>query len=305
MTWLKRIFLFGIVNLVVIVTVSFILSMLGIGNYQIGGNQIDLGSLMVFCAIWGGVGSLISLMISKPMAKWSMGVRVIDPNRPASPLEAQLLQTVHSQARAAGLTKMPEVGVYQSPEVNAFATGPTRNNSLVAVSTGLINRMNKDAVEGVLGHEVAHIANGDMVTMALIQGVVNAFVMFFARICAHAVSTFLRRDGDERSSGAMNWILVMVFEVVFGLLAMMIVAAFSRYREYRADAGGAKLAGRGKMIAALEALAGTSQLVDTSHESLAALKISGKANRFAALFSTHPPLEDRIRQLKALRVSGV
>jgi heat shock protein HtpX len=192
---------------------------------------------------------------------------------------------------------MPEVGIYESPEVNAFATGPSRNNSLVAVSSGLLRGMNRDEVEGVLGHEIAHIANGDMVTMTLVQGVINAFVIFFAKAAAWAIANFMRGNNDEGPSFMVAFGIEMVLHIIFGFVGMIIVAWFSRYREFRADQGGAKLAGTGKMVAALERLKSTTDLVDNRQESIAAFKISGKGG-FMALFSTHPPLEQRIARLK-------
>ena len=194
---------------------------------------------------------------------------------------------------------MPEVGIYNSPEVNAFATGPSKRNSLVAVSTGLLNGMSQDEVEGVLAHEVSHIANGDMVTMTLIQGVVNAFVMFFARIAAFAVSNFMR--GDDEEGEGLGWFahmaVIFVFEIIFGLLGSIVVAFFSRYREYRADSGAARLAGREKMIAALQRLKNQTYM-DKRGESLATLKISNRKGGLAALISTHPSLDDRIKALQ-------
>jgi heat shock protein HtpX len=298
----KRIFLFILTNILVVATISILLSIFGVTHYveRAGrGYGLNLQNLLVICLVWGFVGAFISLALSKVMAKWMMGLSVIDPRR-ATGIEAQLVMTVHRLARQAGLTSMPEVAIYESEEVNAFATGPTRSNSLVAVSTGLLQNMSWEEVEGVLGHEVAHIANGDMVTMTLLQGVVNAFVMFLSRVLAFVVSTALSRSDDEESSFPylLNGILTFVFDIFFTLLGSMVVAAFSRYREYRADAGGAKLAGRHKMIAALERLRRTHELVDNSAApSLASMKISNKGG-FLALFSTHPPLEERIRRLQ-------
>lgn len=301
MTWFKRILLFGVTNILMVVTISMILSFLGVGNYvnkyADGVSTLDYQSLMVFCLVWGMVGSIFSLLISKFMAKKFMGVEVVSETDPRF---GGLVRSVHRLAQRAGLKKMPEVGVYSSPEINAFATGPTKNNSLVAVSTGLLQSMNADEVEGVLGHEVAHIANGDMVTMTLLQGVVNAFVMFFARILAFAVSNFLSKD-DERSSPMVQMLLVFVFEIVFGLLGMMVVAAFSRWREFRADSGGAQLAGKNRMISALEALRtrGANRIADAS-PAVASMKISSKkAGGLMALLSTHPPLELRLERLSA------
>jgi len=303
MAMAKRIFLFLAVNILVITTVSIVLSLLGVQPY-LNEHGINYEALMVFCLVWGMGGAFISLMLSKIMAKWMMGVRIIDPNT-LNAAERELVFSVHNMAKAAGLRKMPEVGIYQSPEVNAFATGPTRNNSLVAVSTGLLQRMGKTEVEGVLGHEVAHIANGDMVTMTLVQGVVNAFVMFLARVLAYAIITFLSRGRDSQGaavSGLAYYAIVFVLQMILMVFAMIIIAAFSRYREFRADAGGARLAGREKMIAALEGLKKTYNIqderVEEKHASVAAFKISGRKSKFAALFSTHPPLDVRIERLR-------
>ncbi len=297
----KRIFLFILTNILVVATISILLSVFGVTHYveRAGkGFHLNLQKLMIICLVWGFVGAFISLALSKVMAKWMMGLSVIDP-RTASGGEAQLVTTVHRLARAAGLTTMPEVAIYESEEVNAFATGPTRSSSLVAVSTGLLHSMSWEEVEGVLGHEIAHISNGDMVTMALLQGVVNAFVMFLSRVVAFAISSAMSRSDEENSFPRMlNFILTIVFDIVFTLLGSMVIAAFSRYREYHADAGGANLAGRGKMIAALDRLRMTQEKVDNSEApALAAMKISNKGG-FLALFSTHPPLEDRIARLK-------
>jgi len=297
----KRIFLFILTNILVVATISILLSVFGVTHYveRAGkGFHLNLQKLMIICLVWGFVGAFISLALSKVMAKWMMGLSVIDP-RTASGGEAQLVTTVHRLARAAGLTTMPEVAIYESEEVNAFATGPTRSSSLVAVSTGLLHSMSWEEVEGVLGHEIAHISNGDMVTMALLQGVVNAFVMFLSRVVAFAISSAMSRSDEENSFPRMlNFILTIVFDIVFTLLGSMVIAAFSRYREYHADAGGANLAGRGKMIAALDRLRKTQEKVDNSEApALAAMKISNKGG-FLALFSTHPPLEDRIARLK-------
>ncbi len=298
----KRVFLFILTNVLVVATISILLSVFGVTHYveRAGrGYGLNLQNLLVVCLVWGFVGAFISLALSKVMAKWMMGLTVIDPRR-ASGIEAQLVMTVHRLARQAGLTTMPEVAIYESEEVNAFATGPTRSSSLVAVSTGLLRSMSWEEVEGVLGHEVAHIANGDMVTMTLLQGVVNAFVMFLSRVLAFVVSTAVSRSDDEESAfpRMLNMILTIVFDIVFTLLGSMVVAAFSRYREYRADAGGASLAGRHKMIAALDRLRRTQELIDNSEApAMAAMKISNKGG-FLALFSTHPPLEDRIRRLQ-------
>jgi heat shock protein HtpX len=291
----KRIFLFMLTNVLVMVSVSIVLSVLGVNGYMTA-SGLNYSSLMIFCLVWGFVGSGISLLMSKFMAKRMMGVEVVDERGPY----ADLVRKVHGLARAAGLTKMPEVGVYQSPEVNAFATGPSRNNSLVAVSSGLLHQMNTDEVEGVLAHEIAHVANGDMVTMALIQGVVNAFVMFFARLAAFALQNFMNGESDEDRPAASGWayhISVIVFELAFSFLGMFIVAYFSRVREFRADKGGAQFAGKNKMIGALRRLQQKIDLVDDSQDSIKAMKISSKKGLMNFL-STHPSLEDRIAALE-------
>jgi heat shock protein HtpX len=292
----KRIFLFFAVNLLILITISVTMSLFGLQPY-LNAQGIDYRSLMVFCVLWGMGASLISLALSRKMAKWTMGVKVIDPNT-TDPAARQLVADVHNLARAAGLPKMPEVGIYDSPEVNAFATGPTRARALVAVSTGILRRMDRRELEGVLGHEITHVANGDMVTMTLIQGVINAFVMFFARVIAFAVAQFLRRD-DSGPSFMIQMMLTIVLEIAFSVLGYMVVAFFSRIREFRADAGGARLAGRDTMISALEALKHTTGLVDNRKEALATLKIAGgKGPGLRMLFATHPPLDERIARLR-------
>lgn len=298
MAWTKRVFLFLAVNILIVLTISIVLNLLGVRPY-LTARGIDLGALAVFCLIWGMGGAFISLALSRVIAKWMTGVQVITTDHP-DPATRELVNTVHNLARAANLPAMPQVGIYDSPEPNAFATGPTKRRALVAVSTGLLRRMGRREVEGVLGHEISHIANGDMVTMTLLQGVINAFVMFLARVLAFVFSQALRRD-DERGGGYfMQYIFVFVLEIVFSILGAMVVAAFSRWREFRADAGGARLAGRESMIGALEGLLRSSQLVTEGQPSLAAFKISsGKRRGFLALMATHPPLEDRIARLRA------
>lgn len=289
----KRLVLFFAVNILVVLTISFTLNILGVRPY-LDARGINYQALIVFCLIWGMGGAFISLGLSRVMAKWMMGVKVIDPNVANEEL-AWLVNTVHKLARSAGLSKMPEVGIYSSPEINAFATGPTRNRALVAVSEGLLDSMDRSQIEGVLAHEVSHIANGDMVTMTLLQGIINAIVMFLARILAFFLVS--RRNSDEDSPG-LRYLVTFVLEIILSFLGMMVVAAFSRYREYRADAGGASLAGRDKMISALKALLKTVKYANlTGNESVASFKISGTP-RFIRLFSTHPPLEDRIARLE-------
>lgn len=297
----KRIFLFLAVNLLVVATISILLQLLGIRPY-LTAYGIDYNALMAFCLVYGMTGAFISLALSRVMAKWMMGVQVIDPQTRDPELQG-LVQTIYGLARSAGLPAMPEVGIYDSPEVNAFATGPTKSRSLVAVSTGLLERMRQDEVEGVLGHEIAHVANGDMVTMTLIQGVVNAFVMFLSRAIAFAIMQAMRGDRDERDRGGMNtwayFAVQFVLEIVFMILGSMVVAWFSRYREFRADAGGARLAGRQSMINALERLRRTYEDVDpTAQPAVQALKISSRPGGVMRFFSTHPPLEERIARLQ-------
>ncbi len=295
---MKRIFLFVLTNILVMVTVNIVLSLVG-GHRWLDAYGINYQALMIFCLVWGFAGAGISLLLSKFMAKTMMGVKLVDERGPY----AALVQKVHLYAKQAGLSKMPEVGVYESPEVNAFATGPSKNNSLVAVSTGLLSQMNSDEVDGVLAHEVAHVANGDMVTMALIQGVVNAFVMFFARIAAFALSQAMagNRDSDDDrpvAQGFMFHMIVMVFEIAFSFLGMFVIAYFSRTREFRADKGGANYAGRQKMIAALRRLKTKFEMVDpNTPENFASMKISSKKGLMNFL-STHPSLDDRIAALE-------
>lgn len=293
----KRIFLFVIVNLLVLVTISIVTSLLGVNHY-LTAHGINYQALMGFCLVWGFGGAFISLGLSRIIAKFAMGVRVIDPNNCTSD-ERSLYDTIAVLARKAQLPKMPEVGIYESPDLNAFATGPSKRRSLVAVSTGLLHRMNRAEVEGVLAHEVTHIANGDMVTMTLLQGIINAFVMFFARVIAFSVTQFVKEDMRP----LLNMVVVIVLEILLSLLGMLVVAAFSRYREFRADDGGARLSSKRNMIAALEALQRAyERTVNNEHapkaaESVAAFRISNKRSLFA-LLATHPPLETRIATLR-------
>lgn len=304
MAMMKRIFLFLALNFLVILTISVLLRVLGIGPY-VTAYGLDYSNLLGFCLVWGMGGAFISLALSRIMAKWMMGVKVIDPQT-RDPELLELLQTVYNLARSAGLPRMPEVGIYDSPEVNAFATGPTKSRALVAVSSGLLNRMGQAEREGVLGHEVSHIANGDMVTMTLLQGVVNAFAMFLSRVIAFAIAQSMRGDREDRDRGMggsmITFVIQMALEIVFLILGSILVAAFSRYREFRADAGGARLAGRENMIRALEALRRTYELVDPNNAQPAVqtLKISSHPKGLMALFSSHPPLEERIAKLRGI-----
>jgi heat shock protein HtpX len=295
MTWFKRITFFAMVNLGIILMLSLITNLLGIRPY-LNANGIDYGSLMIFCLIWGTGGAFISLWLSKWMAKTFYGVRIIDRNHPEL---GWLVETIHDLARRARLPKMPEVGVYESQDMNAFATGPSRDNSLVAVSTGLLYKMRRNEIEGVLGHEVAHIANGDMVTMTLLQGVMNAFVMFAARVVAYLIDNFIRNDREGGGLGFFGYMItVFVFEMVFGLIGQLVTSYFSRHREFRADKGGARYASRESMISALEALRRDYGVVEEKEEkAMAMLQISSKS-KFLQFLSSHPPLEARIEALR-------
>ena len=287
---MKRIFLFLATNIAIMVTLMTVLSLLGFSGY-LTATGIDYAALMVFSLVWGFGGAAISLLMSRWMAKMAMGVQLVDGRTGQAELD-WLHQTVASLARKASLP-MPEVGIYDSAEVNAFATGPSKRSSLVAVSSGLMRSMRREEIEGVLAHELSHVQNGDMVTMTLIQGVVNAFSIFFSRVIANIV----RQLVDERISGLVFFVTTIVFDIVFSLLGMMVVAWFSRAREFRADAGAAVLSDRNKMIAALQRLQANQALVDTSQPQLATMKING-AKGFMALMSTHPPLEERIAALQ-------
>jgi heat shock protein HtpX len=297
----KRVVLFLGVNLLVVVTLSLILSIFHIQPF-LQGYGLNIQSLLIFCFVWGMGGAFISLALSRQMAKWMMGVHLIDPNTNDQDLR-QLVATVHQLAKEANLPAMPEVGVFESSEPNAFATGPTKSRSLVAVSTGLLHKMSQKELEGVLAHEISHISNGDMVTMTLIQGVVNAFVMFLARLLAYVFSGMGRNREGSSGSYFSYMIFVFVFEIVFMLLGSILVCKFSRFREFRADRGGADLAGKEKMIAALESLQRMKQIHDPQAEkpSFQALKISTRPKSgFMLLFATHPPLEERIDRLRQL-----
>ena len=287
---MKRILLFMATNLAIMITLSIVLSLLGVGGY-ITPSGLDYSALMVFCFIWGMGGAVISLQMSRFMAKMAMGVQLVN-GRTGQAETDWLYRTVEQLATKAGL-QMPEVGIYESGEVNAFATGPSKKRSLVAVSSGLLRSMRHEEIEGVLAHEISHIQNGDMVTMTLIQGVVNAFVMFFARIIANIV----RQMVDERISHLVFFAVTLVLDILLGILGMIVVAWFSRAREFRADAGGAALAGKANMIGALQRLMQNKALVDNRQPQLATLKING-GKGFMSLIQTHPPLEVRIAALQ-------
>jgi len=292
---MKRIFLFLATNLAVMLVLSFTASLLGVNRF-LTANGLNLGMLLAFAALMGFGGSFISLLMSKTIAKWSTGAQVI--THPSTSTELWLVQTVQKLATRAGLP-MPEVAIYDG-EPNAFATGASKNSSLVAVSTGLLQSMSHDEVEAVLAHEVAHIANGDMVTLTLIQGVVNTFVIFMARVVGYFVDSWLRRNDEESSGPGIGYMItVVICEIVFGILASIIVAAFSRHREYRADAGAAGLMGTPTpMVAALRRLGGLD--ADGLPQNMQAMGISG-GKSWMALFSSHPPIEARIAALQAAR----
>ena len=298
----KRFFLFLITNILILITASVTIHLLS----SFFGFQGYYQYLMVFAIVWGMMGAFISLLLSRKMAKWMMKVRVISPQE-KDPRLRELVEIVHSLSRRAGLKSMPEVGVYSSPEINAFATGPSRSRSLVAVSSGLLSRTDKSSLKGVLGHEVAHIVNGDMVTLTLIQGIVNAFVIFFARILANLVSSQI----DERYRFFVELATIIFFEIIFSILGSFVVNFFSRQREFHADKGGARLAGKESMLSALYFL--KNNLATATHtgqgrqaskqrsrnRAFASLKISNvRKGGLAILLSTHPPLEKRIAVLE-------
>jgi len=289
---MKRVFLFLATNIAILVVLSITLRLLGVDRIlDQQGVNLDLRALLIFSAVFGMGGSFISLAMSKWTAKRMTGAEVID--KPRNEAEAWLVDLVSRQAQAAGIG-MPEVAIYDSPDMNAFATGMSRNSALVAVSTGLLRSMQRDEVEAVLGHEITHVANGDMVTLALIQGVVNTFVIFLSRVIGHVVDRAVFKV--ERGHGPAFWITTIIAQVVLGILASMIVMWFSRQREFRADAGGASLAGRQKMIGALKRLQMGSQAA--LPDQLAAFGISGGADGIKRLFMSHPPLEERIAALQ-------
>ncbi len=289
---MKRVFLFLATNLAVMLVLSIAASLLGVNRY-LAANGLHMGQLLGFAAVMGFGGAIISLLISKPMAKWTTGAQVI--NDSPDPTHRWIVGTVQRFAQQAGIG-MPEVAVFQG-DPNAFATGAFKNSALVAVSTGLLQNMTREEVEAVIGHEVAHVANGDMVTMTLIQGVMNTFVVFLSRVIGYLVDKTVFRNNNNEGPGMGYYITTMVLDLVLGLLAAMIVAWFSRQREYRADAGAAQLMGRKQpMVNALARLGGLHPA--ELPQAMQALGISGKPNGFMALFSSHPPIEDRIRALQ-------
>ncbi len=291
---MMRIVLFLMTNLAVVLLASVTLSLLGFEGYlQNNGVDLNLEGLLLFCFIFGMAGSLVSLLLSKWMAKRFTGTRVIET--PRSPEERWLLETVKELSQKAGIG-MPEVGIFPAEQSNAFATGWNRNNALVAVSEGLLYRFRKDEVRAVLGHEIGHVANGDMITLALIQGVLNTFVMFFARIIGHTVDRVVFKT--ERGHGIGFYIVTWIAEIILGILAAIIVAWFSRRREYRADEAGANLAGKSGMINALARLRAESEVPNQMPDTMTAFGITGGKLSLMSLLATHPPLESRIRALQ-------
>ncbi|XGC81855.1 protease HtpX [Bdellovibrio bacteriovorus] len=294
MAWFKRIGLFILTNVLVMVTIGIVWTL--VSNFLgLAGLNSYIPFLIAFCAVWGMGGAFVSLLMSKWMAKMFHGVKIIEPNNP-NPELRNLVNKVHEFARRAQLPKMPEVGIYESVDINAFATGPSKSRSLVAVSTGLLQRMNDKEMEGVLAHEVAHIANGDMVTMTLIQGIVNAFAMFFSRILANLVAS----NVDEKFREIVRFGVTILGDIAFTLLGSIVVNYFSRRREFRADAGGAKYSSRENMVAALQKLRSVYELPIPPEEGMTStLMISNRdKGGIAKLFMTHPPLEVRIEALQ-------
>jgi heat shock protein HtpX len=290
---MKRIFLFILTNLAVVFVINITLRLLGVDRWLDQSGGINFSALLVLSAVIGFAGSLVSLAMSKWSAKRMVGAQTID--NPTDPTERWLVDTVRKHAQAAGIG-MPEVAIYDAPDVNAFATGWNRNDALVAVSTGLLRNMSKDEIEAVLGHEISHVANGDMVTLALIQGVVNTFVIFFAKLFGFFVDRVLLKNDERNGPGIGAFVAEIAAQLVLGVLASIIVMWFSRQREFRADTGGANLAGRGKMIAALERLKINHEQA-TLPEKIAAFGISG-GRGLMKLLMTHPPLEERIAVLR-------
>jgi heat shock protein HtpX len=290
-----RIILLAATNLAIIFLLTIVVKITGLDAWLYRHMHMNLQALLVLAAVIGMGGSFISLAMSKWIAKNSVGAHVI--TEPRSPVERWLLDTVHRHAEKAGIG-MPEVAIYEGPEMNAFATGVSKNNALIAVSTGLLNNMDRQQVDAVLGHEITHVANGDMVTLALIQGVVNTFVIFLARVIGSLIDSAIRGERDDRGPGLAYFAIVMVLQLVLGVFASIIVAWFSRWREFRADAGGAQLAGRDSMISALQRLAGNHGATTLPTE-VQAFGISGELGAgFKRLFMSHPPIEERIAALR-------
>lgn len=290
----KRIVLFLVVNILIVTMFSIVMRVFHL-EYYLTDYGLNYTSLAFTCLFYGFAGSFISLLISRAVAKWTYNIQLIEPNT-GDPGLRRIYTMVQDLARRAGLPETPEVGIYNSPEINAFATGPTKSKALVAVSTGLLTSMREDEVEGVLGHEISHIANGDMVTMTLLQGLVNAFVMFLARAVAYAITRAGSRDGEGSYLAYM--LITLVLQIAFMLLGSIVINWFSRVREYRADQGGANLAGRDKMRHALERLKANFDAVEARQGALQTLQISSKPEGvLGMLFASHPPLEKRIERL--------
>lgn len=297
MQMIKRIGLFLLTNILVVVTVGIAWSLIShfLGLKSVNSNMVGL---LIWCSLFGFTGAFVSLLMSKMMAKWMLGLRIIDP-RTSDPTFSGLVYRIHELAKRAGLPKPPEVAIYDSEDVNAFATGPSKSNSLVAVSTGLLRSMNENEVDGVLGHEIAHIANGDMVTMTLITGVVNTFAMFFSRILANLISSQV----DEKFRNVVHIVVVILGDILFTILGSMVVNYYSRRREFRADLGGAQFSSRSNMVAALRRLQQVHEIPSEDRDMLATMKISNRhKGGLMALFMTHPALEDRIKALEKARI---
>jgi heat shock protein HtpX len=289
-----RVLLFVGTNLAIMLVLGIVCSVFGIDRWAYQHGHINLQGMLVLCAVFGMGGAFISLALSKTLAKYSVGAQVI--REPRNEAERWLLNIVEHHAQNAGIG-MPEVALYDAPEMNAFATGMSRNHALVAVSTGLLNSMNRDEVSAVLGHEITHVANGDMVTLALIQGVLNTFVMFLARVLGGIIDSAMQGDREDNRGGGIGYFLiVMLLQFVFGILATMIVMWFSRWREFRADAGGARLGSRAGMISALQTLSGNRE--SGLPKAVQAFGISGDGS-VARLFMSHPPIEQRIAALRS------
>lgn len=295
---MRRILLFVLTNIAVLALLAIISKIFGIDAWLAASGFGGLGPLLGFAAVFGFGGALISLAMSKPLAKWTTGAHVIE--RPETEQERWLVATVQQLAQKAGVG-MPEVAIYDAPEMNAFATGMSRNHALVAVSTGLLHNMDRDQVSAVLGHEITHVANGDMVTMTLLQGVLNTFVIFLARVVGRIIDSAI--SGSNNRGGGMGYFaIVIVLQIVFGLIASLVVMAFSRWREFRADGGGARLAGRERMISALQRL-GMQHGANTLPKAVHAFGISGELARgFQRLWMSHPPIEERIARLRGIAV---
>lgn len=304
MAIVKRVILFLLLNLCIVTTVSVITQLLGLDIY-LGRQGINFSHLAVFCMIWGLASAFISLVLSRSMAKWLMGVQIIDPTR-ASGEAKRLLDHVHALARKAGMRHMPQVGLFSSKSPNAFATGPSAKRSLIALSDSLISGLSEEELGAVIGHEITHITSGDMMTMTLIQGVINGFVMFLARACAYiAAQAISGRSRDSRSSVSpmVYFLCVTLFEICFMMLGMLLVAAYSRWREFRADTGGAQLTSRPAMANALRAIDCKSSPAQ-QQGAFDSLQIHTKRGRFLSLLATHPPIEKRIARLQVLQTAS-